>query len=61
LAAPVEHILTVHRKHAAAKSPDDKRRLQQQIDATDRQIDPLVYELYGLTEEENRVVEELTS
>lgn len=28
-----------------------------QIDATDMQIDNLVYELYGLTEEEIRVVE----
>lgn len=28
-----------------------------QIDATDRQIDKLVYELYGLTEEEIAVVE----
>jgi hypothetical protein len=27
-----------------------------QIEATDRQIDALVYELYGLTEEEIRVV-----
>ncbi len=31
--------------------------LQQQITATDKQIDALVYELYGLTEEEVRVVE----
>ena len=31
--------------------------LQQQIDATDEQIDALVYELYGLTEEEIEVVE----
>jgi len=28
-----------------------------QIAATDRQIDQLVYELYGLTEEEIRIVE----
>jgi hypothetical protein len=28
------------------------------IDATDRQIDRLVYDLYGLTEEEIRIVEE---
>ena len=28
------------------------------IDATDRQIDGLVYEVYGLTEEEIRIVEE---
>ncbi len=32
--------------------------LQRQIDATDRQIDQLVYELYGLTEEEIKIVEE---
>jgi len=34
--------------------------LQRQIDATDRQIDRLVYELYGLTEEEIKIVEEGT-
>ncbi len=28
-----------------------------EIDATDRQIDQLVYDLYGLTEEEVAVVE----
>ena len=31
--------------------------LQRQIDATDREIDALVYELYGLTEEEISIVE----
>ncbi len=30
--------------------------LKQQIDTTDRQIDEMVFELYGLTEEERRVV-----
>ncbi len=34
--------------------------LQRQIDATDRQIDRLVYELYGLTEEEVGIVEGAT-
>jgi len=32
-----------------------------QISAIDRQIDRLVYELYGLTEEEIEVVEEATA
>jgi len=32
--------------------------LRRQIDATDRQIDQLVYELYGLTDDEIRIVEE---
>jgi hypothetical protein len=34
--------------------------LRRQIDATDRQIDQLVYELYGLTAEEIKIVEEAT-
>jgi len=32
--------------------------IQRQIDATDKQIDKLVYELYGLTNEEIQIVEE---
>jgi ClpP class serine protease len=54
-------MLELYKELAAAKTPDDKTRLQRQIDATDRQIDQLVYELYGLTEEEIKVVEEATT
>jgi hypothetical protein len=35
----------------------DKTAIERQIAATDRQIYQLVYELYGLTEEEIRIVE----
>ncbi|TEU12282.1 MAG: hypothetical protein E3J21_21405, partial [Anaerolineales bacterium] len=35
-----------------SESPADKELCQRQIEATDWQIDALVYELYGLTEEE---------
>ncbi len=35
-------------------------QLRRQLAATDRQIDALVYELYGLTEEEIKIVEEAT-
>ena len=38
----------------------EKDQLRRQIEATDRQIDQLVYELYGLTDEEIRIVEEAT-
>jgi hypothetical protein len=45
-------------KHLAeAKISQDINSLQRQIEATDEQIDALVYELYGLTEEEIRIVE----
>ncbi len=40
-----------------AKTPHEQESLQRQIAATDRQIDTLVYELYGLTEDEVRIVE----
>ncbi|MHB8114204.1 MAG: hypothetical protein ACYDHA_12190, partial [Bellilinea sp.] len=48
----VESMLALHRQSAAARLPDEKERLERQIQATDRQIDNLVYELYGLTAEE---------
>jgi len=57
----VEQMLTLHKQSAATKTPDDKTRLQRQIDATDHQIDHLVYELYGLTEKEIQIVEQRTS
>ena len=56
----VESMLALHKQLPEAKTPDEKTRIQRQIDATDRQIDALVYELYGLTEEEIRIVEEAT-
>jgi predicted nucleic acid-binding Zn-ribbon protein len=46
-----KQMLTLHKQMASAKTPDEKTRLQRQIDTTDQQIDQLVYELYGLTEE----------
>ena len=55
----VERMLELHKKLSAATIPADKQLYQWQIEATDRQIDALVYELYGLTEEEIEVVEGL--
>ena len=37
-----------------------KTRCQREIEATDRQIDQLVYELYGLTEKEVKILEKAT-
>ena len=53
----VERMLDMHKRLAKAKAPDDKTKLQRQIDATDQEIDHLVYDLYGLTEEEIAIVE----
>ena len=53
----VRGMLGLHRQLTTAKTPTDKTAIQRQIDATDQQIDQLVYELYGLTDEEIRTVE----
>jgi hypothetical protein len=54
----VEQMLSFNKKLSAANTDHERTSLQRQIDATDRQIDLLVYELYGLTDEEIRIVEE---
>jgi len=46
------------KQQASANTPREKEMLSRQIAATDEAIDKLVYELYGLTEEEIKIVEE---
>jgi len=53
----VDQMLDLHKQISAAKHPQQKTAIQRQIDAVDKQIDRFVYQLYGLTEEEIRVVE----
>jgi hypothetical protein len=53
----VETMLKLHRDLPKAKTPHEQESIQRQIAATDKAIDALVYELYGLTEEEIRIVE----
>jgi predicted type IV restriction endonuclease len=57
LPAMVEQMLTLHKQLPEAKTGHDITLIQRRIDATDRQIDKLVYELYGLTPEEIAIVE----
>ncbi len=45
------------RRRKSPYTPQEKESLQWQIDATDKAIDKLVYDLYGLSEEEIRIVE----
>jgi hypothetical protein len=54
----VEQMLQLHKQQSTAKSDADRELYQRQIDSTDREIDRLVYELYGLTKDEIKVVEE---
>ena len=56
----VDTIMALSKKHQAIKSKQtsETERLKRQIEETDSEIDELVYELYGLTKEEIKVVEE---
>lgn len=54
----VTQMLDLHQQLAAEGVPHAKAVLQRRIEATDRQIDALVYELYGLTNAEIVVVEQ---
>ncbi len=56
----VETIQSLHQQLSKARTAGDKTLIQRQIDATDRQIDGLVYELYGLSEAEIAIVEGAT-
>jgi hypothetical protein len=53
----VDQTLSLHKQLHEARTPHSQTSLQRQIEATNQQIDTLVYELYGLTEEEIRIVE----
>ena len=54
----VERMLDLHKRLHEVRTEHDKNVLRRQIAATDDEIDRLVYELYGLTEREIKIVEE---
>ena len=54
----VEVMLALHQRLSTAKTPQERTALERQITAADTQIDRLVYDLYGLTEREIKVVEQ---
>ncbi len=53
----VQSMLDLHRQLSTSGPEHERTLLARRIEATDRQIDRLVYELYGLTEEEIELVE----
>ena len=57
LVALVDVMLNLNKKIQTAKG-SRKEQIQQQIERTDKEIDDLVYELYGITDEERKVIEE---
>ncbi|MHB1037081.1 MAG: Eco57I restriction-modification methylase domain-containing protein [Pirellulales bacterium] len=57
----VEAMLALHKHLATAQSEAQRSVFHRQIDATDADIDRLVYDLYGLTAEEIAIVEQATT
>ena len=56
--APADRTLELNkRKHSGKLAPSELDRLEREIATTDREIDELVYELYGITDEERRIIE----
>jgi hypothetical protein len=50
-------MLSLNKQRAEVRTDREKTLIDRQIEPTDRQIDALVYELYGLTTEEIAIVE----
>jgi hypothetical protein len=55
LVSLVENILSLHKQ--SPKTPQEQEMVKREIESTDREIDQLVYELYGLSEDEIKIVE----
>jgi type I restriction-modification system DNA methylase subunit len=58
LVALVDNMLELQKKYHDTRMERDKELYERQIKIVDAQIDRLVYDLYGLTEEEIKMVEE---
>ncbi len=55
LVSLVERMLALHKQ--SPRTPQEQEMVKREIESTDMGIDGLVYELYGLSEEEIRIVE----
>jgi len=58
--ALVTQMLELYRQLPLATTDQERRLVQQEIEATDIRIDALVYELYGLTAEDIAIIHEKT-
>jgi type II restriction/modification system DNA methylase subunit YeeA len=41
-----------------AKKTDERAEIEEEIKHTDNEIDELVYKIYGITDEEKKIIEE---
>jgi len=50
-------MLDLHKKKAALSPSAEREKIEREIAITDEKIDEIVYGLYGLTDEERKIVE----
>ncbi len=53
----VDNMLELNKKKAALPPSSKRDKIEREIQMTDDKIDELVYELYGITEEEKKIIE----
>ena len=59
MAELVDRMLELSKqKHSGKPAPSELDRLEREIAATDGEIDNLVFELYGVTDEERKIIKE---
>ena len=51
-------MLDLHKKKNALPLSVERERIEREITITDEKIDEIVYVLYGVTEEERKIIEE---
>lgn len=56
LVSLVDIMLDLNKKVQTARG-SDKEQIQRQIEKTDKEIDEIVYKLYGITDEERKIIE----
>jgi len=56
----VEKMISLNKRlnEIGDKKTDERQRIEEEIKKTDAEIDELVYKLYGITEEEKKIIEE---
>jgi hypothetical protein len=61
IVAAVDLLLELNRRLAAAKEHNRRTHLKQEVAVADEKLDRLVFDLYGLTAEERKLVEKRLS
>jgi hypothetical protein len=50
-------MLELHKKKISLPPSAEREKIEREIAVTDEKIDDIVYELYGITEDEKKIIE----